>query len=175
MGYFLPHEGTNNVAWGLIAFASLADYERYRARLRADAEGMQNFAFAQEQATHPARGAHVSRQRRGHVRNSARELPVRVKDGTMIAVIFEGIAQDDRKEAYLDTAARLRPLLEKIDGFVSIERFQSLTTPGKVLSLSFWRDEEAVRQWRNVAGASRRRNAPDGSRSSRTIGYGLRM
>ena len=68
----------------------------------------------------------------------------------MIAVIFEGIAQDDRKEAYLDIAARLRPLLEDIDGFLSIERFQSLTTPGKVLSLSFWRDEEAVRQWRNL-------------------------
>jgi heme-degrading monooxygenase HmoA len=68
----------------------------------------------------------------------------------MIAVIFEGIAHDDRKEAYLDTAARLRPLLENIDGFVSIERFQSLTTPGKILSLSFWRDEEAVRQWRNL-------------------------
>ena len=68
----------------------------------------------------------------------------------MIAVIFEGIAQDDRKEAYLDIAARLRPLLQDIDGFLSIERFQSLTTPGKVLSLSFWRDEEAVRQWRNL-------------------------
>jgi hypothetical protein len=47
IGYFLPHEGTNNVAWGLIAFESLADYERYRARLRADPEGKQNFAFAQ--------------------------------------------------------------------------------------------------------------------------------
>ena len=47
VGYFLPHEGTNNVAWGLIAFASLADYERYRARLRADAESVQNFTFAQ--------------------------------------------------------------------------------------------------------------------------------
>jgi heme-degrading monooxygenase HmoA len=69
----------------------------------------------------------------------------------VIAVIFEGMAQEDRKEAYLDIAAHLRPLLENIDGFVSIERFQSLTTPGKVLSLSFWRDEEAVRQWRNLA------------------------
>jgi hypothetical protein len=48
IGYFLPHEGTNNIAWGLIAFASLADYERYRAHLRADAEGKQNFAFAQD-------------------------------------------------------------------------------------------------------------------------------
>ena len=68
----------------------------------------------------------------------------------MIAVIFEGIAQDERKDAYLDAAARLRPLLANVDGFLSIERFQSLTTPGKILSLSFWRDEEAVRQWRNM-------------------------
>ena len=48
VGYFLPHEGTNNVAWGLIAFESLAAYEAYRARLKADAEGRSNFAFAQE-------------------------------------------------------------------------------------------------------------------------------
>ena len=68
----------------------------------------------------------------------------------MIAVIFEGIAAEAQKEAYLDAAARLRPLLAEIDGFVSIERFQSLTTPGKVLSLSFWRDDAAVRQWRNL-------------------------
>jgi heme-degrading monooxygenase HmoA len=68
----------------------------------------------------------------------------------VIAVIFEGIAQDAQQEAYLDAAARLRPLLADIDGFLSIERFQSLTTPGKILSLSFWRDEEAVRQWRNL-------------------------
>lgn len=68
----------------------------------------------------------------------------------MIAVIFEGIAPEAQKDAYLDAAARLRPLLAEIDGFLSIERFQSLTTPGKILSLSFWRDEEAVRQWRNL-------------------------
>ena len=48
VGYFLPHEGTNNVAWGLIAFPSLAAYEAYRARLKSDAEGRSNFAFAQE-------------------------------------------------------------------------------------------------------------------------------
>jgi hypothetical protein len=48
VGYFLPHEGTNDIAWGLISFASLADYEAYRARLKADAEGRANFAFAQE-------------------------------------------------------------------------------------------------------------------------------
>jgi NIPSNAP len=47
VGYFLPHEGTNDVAWGLISFESLADYEAYRARLRSDPEARDNFAFAQ--------------------------------------------------------------------------------------------------------------------------------
>ena len=47
IGYFLPHEGTNNIAWGLIAFDSLASYERYRARLKSDPEGRDNFAMAQ--------------------------------------------------------------------------------------------------------------------------------
>ena len=68
----------------------------------------------------------------------------------MIAVIFEVLPHAGRKDAYLDAAARLKPLLEKMDGFISIERFESLTQPGKILSLSIWRDEEAVRQWRNV-------------------------
>jgi hypothetical protein len=49
VGYFLPHEGTNDVAWGLIAFASLAAYEAYRVRLRADPEARRNFALAQSQ------------------------------------------------------------------------------------------------------------------------------
>jgi heme-degrading monooxygenase HmoA len=64
----------------------------------------------------------------------------------MIAVIFEVWAND--RDAYLDIAADLRPILEKIDGFLSIERFESLTDKGKILSLSFWRDEEAVKAWR---------------------------
>lgn len=67
----------------------------------------------------------------------------------MIAVIFEVFPAEGRKEEYLDHAARLRPELEKIDGFISVERFQSLTEPGKILSLSFFRDEAAVTQWRN--------------------------
>jgi heme-degrading monooxygenase HmoA len=67
----------------------------------------------------------------------------------MIAVIFEVWPADGRRESYLDHAARLRPELEKIDGFVSVERFQSITDPAKMLSLSFWRDEEAVARWRN--------------------------
>lgn len=90
----------------------------------------------------------------------------------MIAVIFEGVAQDGRQQAYLDTAARLRPLLENIDGFLSIERFQSLTTPGKVLSLSFWRDEEAVRQWRNVG---EHREAQHAGRQSIFAEYRIRV
>lgn len=68
----------------------------------------------------------------------------------MIAVIFEAQPLPGKKDTYLEAAARLRPLLEKMDGFISIERFESLTQPGKILSLSVWRDEEAVRQWRNV-------------------------
>ncbi|MBX3511840.1 MAG: antibiotic biosynthesis monooxygenase [Hyphomonadaceae bacterium] len=64
----------------------------------------------------------------------------------MIAVLFEAEAND--AQAYFRIAAELRPLLEQIDGFISIERFESLSTPGKVLSLSFWRDEEAIARWR---------------------------
>lgn len=68
----------------------------------------------------------------------------------MIAVIFEAWPRADREAAYLDAAQQLRPLLAGIDGFISIERFESLSAAGKLLSLSFWRDEEAVRQWRNL-------------------------
>ncbi|GAB3251648.1 antibiotic biosynthesis monooxygenase family protein [Chitinimonas naiadis] len=68
----------------------------------------------------------------------------------MIAVIFEVHPTDGQSQAYLDAAASLRPLLAQIDGFHSIERFQSLSEPGKLLSLSFWRDEAAVAQWRNL-------------------------
>ena len=64
----------------------------------------------------------------------------------MIAVIFEVWPAD--RERYLGIAADLRPLLDGIDGFLSIERFESLIEPGKILSLSFWRDEEAVKAWR---------------------------
>lgn len=67
-----------------------------------------------------------------------------------VAVIFEAIAAEGQKHAYLDAAARLRPLLAEVDGFISIERFESLTQPGKILSLSFWRDEAAVERWRNT-------------------------
>ncbi|AWK02901.1 antibiotic biosynthesis monooxygenase [Flavobacterium crocinum] len=68
----------------------------------------------------------------------------------MIAVIFEVIPNEGKKDEYLDIAASLRPELNYIDGFISIERFQSLADPGKILSLSFWRDEESIQQWRNL-------------------------
>ena len=67
----------------------------------------------------------------------------------MIAVIFEVTPYLGERYAYLDMAAALRPHLDGIDGFISIERFESLTTRGKLLSLSFWRDEDAIRTWRN--------------------------
>jgi len=68
----------------------------------------------------------------------------------MIAVIFEFWPNGDRAAEYFEIAGSLRAHLETIDGFISIERFESLTTKGKVLSLSFWRDEESVRAWRNL-------------------------
>lgn len=68
----------------------------------------------------------------------------------MIAVIFEVWPGEGHRDEYLDIAAELRPLLDGIDGFISIERYASLVEPGKILSLSFWRDEEAVAAWRQV-------------------------
>src|SRR5690242_21419109 len=68
----------------------------------------------------------------------------------MIAVIFEVWPEPERKKDYLDIAAQLRPILEKVHGFISIERFESLTEPGKILSLSFFRDEAAVQAWRET-------------------------
>ena len=70
----------------------------------------------------------------------------------MIAVIFEVWPAEGRAGEYFDLAASLKGDLERIDGFLSIERFESLTTKGKYLSLSFWRDEAAVRAWRNLEG-----------------------
>ncbi len=68
----------------------------------------------------------------------------------MIAVIFEVVLAEGRKAEYLDIAASLRPDLEAIEGFISVERFQSLTTPDKLLSLSFFTDEAAVLRWRSL-------------------------
>ena len=90
----------------------------------------------------------------------------------MIAVIFEVEPHPDRRNAYLDAAARLKPRLESMDGFVSVERFESLTTPGKILSLSIWRDEEAVRAWRNL---EEHRRVQAAGRQSLFADYRLRV
>lgn len=91
----------------------------------------------------------------------------------MIAVIFEVWPADaSRKQTYLDIAASLKPELERIDGFLSIERFQSLVDEGKILSLSFWRDEQAVQAWRNV---ERHRAAQAAGRGGVFRNYRLRV
>lgn len=68
----------------------------------------------------------------------------------MIAVIFEVEPAAGRDDRYLDLAAALRPALERVEGFISVERFQSLSDPRKLLSLSFFEDEDAVKRWRNT-------------------------
>src|SRR5206468_10081113 len=110
------------------------------------------------------------RGREAHARR-ARPEPI-AKDDDMLAVIFEVIPAAGRKEQYLELAAQLRPELEKIDGFISVERFASLTDESKLLSLSFWRDEEAVRRWRNLA---RHREAQARGRSGVFADYRLRI
>ena len=67
----------------------------------------------------------------------------------MIAVLFEVTTVQGQEGRYFDIAAALRGHLHTLDGFISVERFQSLVRPGTYLSLSYWRDEEAVRAWRN--------------------------
>jgi len=90
----------------------------------------------------------------------------------MIAVIFEVVPHPDRKQTYLDIAAKLLPQLQQIDGFISIERFQSLSDPGKILSLSFWRDEQAVTHWRNTP---EHRQAQEAGRGGVFTDYRLRI
>ncbi len=90
----------------------------------------------------------------------------------MIAVIFEVVPAEGQLPGYLDHAARLRPELQAIDGFISVERFQSLTDPSKLLSLSFWRDEAAVRAWRNHA---MHRVTQAAGRDGMFAGYRLRV
>lgn len=68
----------------------------------------------------------------------------------MIAIIFEVEPAEGQTEPYLEMAAKMRSLVEGVEGFISVERFQSLTNPGKLLSLSFWEDEAAVARWRQL-------------------------
>lgn len=90
----------------------------------------------------------------------------------MIAVIFEVWPKQEHRQHYFDLAADLKPLLQTIDGFISVERFESLTEKGKILSLSFWRDEAAVQAWRN---AMEHRRAQAKGRASVFADYRLRI
>jgi len=90
----------------------------------------------------------------------------------MIAVIFEVEPAEGKRDAYLGIAAELKPLLDGIDGFISVERFQSLADPKRILSLSFWRDEDAVKAWRNTG---EHRQAQQAGRGGIFAGYRLRI
>ena len=90
----------------------------------------------------------------------------------MIAVIFEVTPKPEGRKEYLDIAAEMRPLLDRIDGFISVERFESLTTPGKILSLSIFRDEAALAQWRNI---EEHRSAQRKGRTELFADYRLRI
>ena len=90
----------------------------------------------------------------------------------MIVVIFESWPRPGKSQAYLDMAAALTPLVEKIDGFISVERFQSVSADGKMVALSFWRDEAAATAWRNLM---EHRRVQDRSRHSVFDDYRLRV
>lgn len=90
----------------------------------------------------------------------------------MIAVIFEVTPAPGHTQEYLDLAANLRPELEKMDGFISIERYASLVNEGKIVSLSFWRDEAALERWRNL---ERHRVAQARGRANIFADYRLRV
>lgn len=90
----------------------------------------------------------------------------------MIAVIFEVFPTEGQKEPYLEMAAKMRPLVETIPGFISVERFESLTTPGKLLSISVFEDEAALDQWRQL---SAHRGAQKAGRDVMFADYRLRV
>lgn len=90
----------------------------------------------------------------------------------MIAVIFEVWPAKGKRNTYLDIAATLKTELLNIDGFISVERFQSLTDKNKILSLSFFRDEEAVKNWRSLF---MHRSAQAAGRSGVFVDYRLRV
>ena len=90
----------------------------------------------------------------------------------MIAIIFEVIPAEGKKDAYLDIAASMRPLVEQVEGFISVERFQSLTNPEKLLSISFFEDEAAVERWRQL---EKHRAAQSAGRKGIFADYRLRV
>lgn len=90
----------------------------------------------------------------------------------MIAVIFEVVPHPDKKDSYLSIAADMRSLVDRIDGFISVERFQSLTNPEKLLSLSFFEDEGDLNEWRQL---TKHRAAQKAGRAGLFKDYRLRV
>ena len=90
----------------------------------------------------------------------------------MIAVVFEFTPAEGRFQEYMDLVAQLKPELDKAEGFISIERFESITMPGKYVSLQFWRDEDCVRKWRNL---QQHREAQKKGRGGIFASYRLRI
>ncbi|QIE56361.1 antibiotic biosynthesis monooxygenase [Pikeienuella piscinae] len=90
----------------------------------------------------------------------------------MIIVIFEVFPREGERDAYLDMAAEMRPLVDAIDGFISVERFESLSTPGKILSISTFRDEAALDEWRRL---TRHRSAQRAGRERMFADYRIRV
>ena len=90
----------------------------------------------------------------------------------MIAVIFEFTPRDGRFPEYMELVGQLKPELDKAEGFLSIERFESITTKGKFLSLQFWKDEESVRKWRTL---QKHREAQKKGRAGIIASYRLRI
>ena len=90
----------------------------------------------------------------------------------MIAVIFEFTPAPGRFPEYMELVGQLKPELDKAEGFISLERFESITTPGKFVSLQFWRDEESVRRWRNL---QQHRAAQKKGRGGIFVSYRLRI
>jgi heme-degrading monooxygenase HmoA len=90
----------------------------------------------------------------------------------MVAVLFEVYPAEGKRDQYLDVASKLMQALQSVDGFISVERFESLSNQGKILSLSFWRDETSVVQWRN---ATAHRIAQQRGRSEVFRDYRLRV
>ena len=90
----------------------------------------------------------------------------------MIAVIFEFTPAEGRFPEYMDLVGELKADLAKADGFLSLERFESITAPGKFVSLQFWRDDEAVRKWRNL---QKHREAQKKGRAGIFASYRLRI
>ena len=90
----------------------------------------------------------------------------------MIAVIFEFTPVAGRFPDYLELVGQLKPELDKAEGFISLERFESITTPGKFVSLQFWQDEASVAKWRNV---QKHREAQKKGRGGILASYRLRI